>query len=187
MAPIGRRGRSSDCWPSVAGRPAPIRRSRADSAEPIAGGRRACSVDELAPFQWAGVRYALEARRTFLADEQGLGKTVEALAALESDGAYPAIVVCPASMKLGWEREAARWLPHRSRAVVHGRGAVPPTGEITILNYEIVAAHRAGLARLRARALIVDESHYCKNPQAKRTQAVRRLAESMPPTGCVSR
>ena len=70
---------------------------------------------ELAPFQWVAVRYALEARRTFLADEQGLGKTVEALAALEADGAFPAVVVCPASMKLTWEREAAHWLPHRSR------------------------------------------------------------------------
>ena len=67
-------------------------------------------------------------RRTFLADEQGLGKTVEALAALEADGAYPAIVVCPASIKLGWEREARRWLPHRSIAVVHGRAPVPPAG-----------------------------------------------------------
>ena len=53
----------------------------------------------------------------FLSDEQGLGKTVEALAALEADDAFPAVVVCPASMKLTWAREAARWLPHRSREV----------------------------------------------------------------------
>ena len=33
----------------------------------------------LRPFQRAGVRYALERRRTFIADEQGLGKTVQAL------------------------------------------------------------------------------------------------------------
>ncbi len=32
-------------------------------------------------------------RRAFLADEQGLGKTIEALAALEAAGAYPAVVV----------------------------------------------------------------------------------------------
>jgi SNF2 family DNA or RNA helicase len=61
--------------------------------------------------------------------------------------------------------------------------AVPPTAEITILNYEIVAAHREALHRLRPRALVVDESHYCKNPQAKRTQAVRRLAASIPDGG----
>ncbi|MDX6680521.1 MAG: SWI/SNF-related matrix-associated actin-dependent regulator of chromatin subfamily A-like protein 1 [Solirubrobacteraceae bacterium] len=159
-----------------------IRRSRATGGEPIA----ACAAvlgGELAPFQWAGVRYALHARRTFIADEQGLGKTVEALAALEADGAYPAIVVCPASLKLNWERETAKWLPHREVVVVDGRSAVPRTGEITILNYEIVAAHRESLARLKPRALVIDESHYVKNPQAKRTKAVRRLADAVAPDG----
>jgi SWI/SNF-related matrix-associated actin-dependent regulator of chromatin subfamily A-like protein 1 len=161
---------------------AAIRASRATSAEPIAG-VAAVLGGELEPFQWAGVRYALRARRAFLADEQGLGKTVEALAALEADDAYPALVVCPASLKLNWERETARWLPHRGVAVVNGRAAVPPTGDVTILNYEVVAAHREALARLRPRALVVDESHYCKNPQAKRTRAVRRLAEAVAQDG----
>jgi SWI/SNF-related matrix-associated actin-dependent regulator 1 of chromatin subfamily A len=161
---------------------AEIRASRATSGEPIAA-TAAVLGGELAPFQWAGVRYALRARRAFLADEQGLGKTVEALAALEADDAFPAVVVCPASLKLNWEREAGRWLPHRSVAVIQGRMAVPPTAEITILNYEVVAAHREALGRLRPRALVVDESHLCKNPQAKRTQAVRRLAETVVPDG----
>ncbi|MFZ1995651.1 MAG: DEAD/DEAH box helicase, partial [Solirubrobacteraceae bacterium] len=138
---------------------------------------------EPAPFQWAAVRYALQARGTFLADEQGLGKTVEALTAIEADGAFPAVVVCPASMKLGWERETRRWLPHRSVAVVQGRGTVPAAAEITIVNYEVVAAQYGALTRTRPRALVVDESHYCKNPQAKRTQAVRRLAAAVVPGG----
>jgi SWI/SNF-related matrix-associated actin-dependent regulator of chromatin subfamily A-like protein 1 len=159
-----------------------VRASRAEHAEPIAA-TAAVLGGELAPFQWAGVRYVLEARRAFLADEQGLGKTVEALAALEADDAYPAIVVCPASMKLGWQREAEHWLPHRSTVVVEGRPAVPPGAEITILNYEILAAHREALARRRPRALVIDESHYCKNPRAKRTQAVRKLASSVAPDG----
>ncbi|HEY2259842.1 MAG TPA: DEAD/DEAH box helicase [Solirubrobacteraceae bacterium] len=159
-----------------------VRHSRSTHAEAIDGIASRLG-GELAPFQWAAVRYALDARRSFLADEQGLGKTVEALAALEADAAYPAVVVCPASMKLGWQREAQRWLPHRSVAVVQGRVAVPPAGEITILNYEIVAAHREALARRRPRAIVVDESHYCKNPRAKRTQAVRRLAAAVDPEG----
>jgi SNF2 family DNA or RNA helicase len=159
-----------------------VRASRATSGEPI-DAVAAVLGGELAPFQWAGVRYALNARRAFLADEQGLGKTVEALAALEADGAFPAIVVCPASLKLNWEREARRWLEHRSVAVVQGRVTVAPTAEITILNYEVVAAHREALARLRPRALVIDESHLVKNPQAKRTQAVRRLAAAMPADG----
>jgi hypothetical protein len=152
--------------------------SRATRAEPIAEVEPVLG-GQLAPFQWAAVRYALKARRCFLADEQGLGKTVEALATLESDDAFPAVVVCPASMKLGWAREAARWLPHRSVTVLSGRGgAVPERADITILNYEIVAAHLEMLRLRRPRAVIADESHYCKNPQAKRTRAVRRLAEA---------
>ncbi|MGZ4274815.1 MAG: DEAD/DEAH box helicase, partial [Solirubrobacteraceae bacterium] len=159
-----------------------VRRSRATEAEPL-DDTAAVLGGELAPFQWAAVRYALDARGTFLADEQGLGKTVEALAALEADGAYPAVVVCPASMKLGWERETRRWLPHRSVTVVHGRGAVPSAAEITIVNYEVVGAHHQTLTRERPRGLVVDESHYCKNPQAKRTQAVRRLSAAVAPGG----
>ena len=159
-----------------------VRRSRATEGEPIAD-TAAVLGGEPAPFQWAAVRYALDARGTFLADEQGLGKTVEALTAIEADGAFPAVVVCPASMKLGWERETQRWLPHRSVTVVHGRGAVPREAEITIVNYEVVAAHHHALTRKRPRALVVDESHYCKNPQAKRTQAVRRMAAAVAPGG----
>ncbi|HWD86465.1 MAG TPA: hypothetical protein VG321_11975, partial [Solirubrobacteraceae bacterium] len=66
--------------------------SRATRAEPIEKVQEALG-GQLAPFQWAAVRYALKARRCFLADEQGLGKTVEALATLEADGAFPAVVV----------------------------------------------------------------------------------------------
>jgi hypothetical protein len=139
---------------------------------------------ELAPFQWVAVRYALEARRTFLSDEQGLGKTVEALATLEAGEAFPAVVICPASMKLTWSREAARWVPHRSQQVLSGRDESPiEPADITILNYEIVQPRLPALVACRPRALVADESHYCKNPQAKRTKAVRRLADSVPRDG----
>jgi hypothetical protein len=161
---------------------AAVRQSKATTAEPIEGLAERLG-GTLEPFQWAGVRYALEARRTLIADEQGLGKTIEALATIEADDAYPAVVVCPASIKRVWAREAERWLPHRSFAVVEGRSAVSPQADITILNYEIVAAHGEQLARRRPKALIIDESHYCKNPRAKRTQAVRRLASVIPDDG----
>src|SRR5205085_7805747 len=119
-------------------------------------------------------------RRLFIADEQGLGKPIEALALLEEDEAFPAVVVCPASLKVNWEREIERWLPHRSLHVVVGTGKVIPKADITVLNYEIVHAHRERLSLSRPRALILDESHYVKNPAAKRTRAVRRLAEHLP-------
>jgi SWI/SNF-related matrix-associated actin-dependent regulator of chromatin subfamily A-like protein 1 len=143
---------------------------------------------ELKPFQRAGVSYLLARRRAFLADEQGLGKTIEALAALEADGAYPAVVVCPASLKLNWLRELERWLPARSvRALAGGRRSVAEVADadVTVLNYDIVAARVHELCALAPRALVLDESHYCKNAAAKRTQAVQRLAAAVPRDGLV--
>jgi SWI/SNF-related matrix-associated actin-dependent regulator of chromatin subfamily A-like protein 1 len=140
---------------------------------------------ELHPFQRAGVRYALERRRTFIADEQGLGKTVQALATLEADEAFPAVVVCPASMKLMWEREAGIWLPKRKVAVLDGRTETTWTeevaeAEIVVLNYDILDAHLERLEAVEAKALVLDESHYVKNPGARRTKAAIRLAEGLP-------
>jgi SNF2 family DNA or RNA helicase len=68
-------------------------------------------------------------------------------------------------------------------AVVSGRSAVPPRGDVTILNYEIAGAHAVELARRAPAAIVIDESHYVKNPQAKRTRAVRKLADSVVPDG----
>ena len=183
---------------------------------------------ELKPFQRAGVTYLLAQRRAFLADEQGLGKTIEALATLEADGAYPAVVVCPASLKLNWMRELERWLPGRTAQALSGTGVrkrrspdaderseeevgvsdgdtteghtagayatgadIPYTGspipaaDITVVNYDILAARAPALAAMAPRALVLDESHYCKNAAAKRTQAVGRLASSVPSDGLV--
>jgi SWI/SNF-related matrix-associated actin-dependent regulator of chromatin subfamily A-like protein 1 len=145
---------------------------------------------ELRPFQRAGVKYALAQRRTFLADEQGLGKTVQALAALEADAdAYPAVVVCPASLKLTWEREAAHWVPHRRTAVISGRSArgweraEADAADIVIVNYDIVDGQLERLAELGLRAAVFDESHYCKEPRARRTKACLRLAARIPAGG----
>ena len=154
-AHVRRRGRrrtpptcSSACGPSTT-----RRSSTCGARAPTTGPALAVEAElggELRPFQRAGVAYALKARRTFLADEQGLGKTVQALAALEADGAYPAVVVCPACLKLNWQRETERWLPERSLTVVSGTGATPKLADITILNYDIVHAHRARLSLARA-------------------------------------
>ena len=111
------------------------------------------------------------------------------LAALEADGAFPAIVVCPASLKLTWEREAGIWLPHRSQQILEGRSGAVQRKDITIVNYDIVDAHANAIGRLGPKALVLDESHYVKNPQAKQSQAVgalhapRRFAPTRPPGG----
>ncbi|MGD1057977.1 MAG: DEAD/DEAH box helicase [Solirubrobacteraceae bacterium] len=147
---------------------------------------------ELKSFQRAGVSYLLERRRAFLADEQGLGKTIEALAAIEAAGAYPAVVVCPASLKLNWLRELAHWLPQRTARALAGHGGTrsggaeePEVADVTVVNYDIVAARLQELCALGPQALVLDESHYCKNAAAKRTQAVQRLSSVVPNDGLI--
>jgi len=139
---------------------------------------------ELHPFQRAGVRYALQRRRTFIADEQGLGKTVQALATMEADDAFPAVVVCPASMKLIWERESMKWLPNRTVAVLEGRAdswsQQAREADIVVLNYDILEAHADKLGARRPKALVLDESHYVKNPRARRSKAAVELAAGLP-------
>ncbi len=142
---------------------------------------------ELKPFQRAGVSYLLAQRRAFLADEQGLGKTIEAIATLEADDAYPAIVACPASLKLNWLRELERWLPGRTAQALRGNGEGRPIAhaDITVVNYDILAARLHELCAIAPRALVLDESHHCKNAAAKRTQAVQRLSAVVPRDGLV--
>lgn len=135
---------------------------------------------ELMDFQRAGIEYALERKRTLIADEQGLGKTVQALGAVEAAAAFPALVICPASLKLNWLREAGRWLPHREAVVVTGGGELQVDGaEIIVMNYEIAHAHVAALAQIQPRALVLDEAHYIKSPGAQRTRAVLAIADGL--------
>lgn len=139
---------------------------------------------ELRPFQRAGVEYALTNRRVFIADEMGLGKTVQALATIEAAGAYPALVVCPASLKYNWAREAERWLA-RTVEVLNGNGS-ETRAEIVICNYDIVKKHLESLKARGFRAVVLDESHYVKNYRAQRTEACREVMKGVPYRLCLT-
>ncbi len=131
--------------------------------------------------------YLLRRRRSFLADEQGLGKTIEALATVQADEAFPAVVVCPANLKLNWMREIEHWLPGRTVRLLSGlgRSSGPEDAELTVVNYDILDARLEELLAERPRAVVIDEAHYCKNPAAKRTRAVQKLAAGVEREGLV--
>lgn len=131
---------------------------------------------ELMPFQKAGVEYAVNAKRCFIADEMGLGKTIQALATIHSLNAYPVLVVCPASVKINWKREVQKWLPQtKTVEVLKGRNKRRIRADIVIINYDILEAWVDKLNGFRS--VIYDESHYCKNPKAKRTRAAIQIAD----------
>lgn len=130
---------------------------------------------ELRNYQKAGIAYVLEARRCFLADDMGTGKTCMSLVALEAANAFPAVVVCPATLTLNWAAEANRWLPHRSVHVVGGRKSALEPADITVVGWSNLSPRAIELAG--ATSYVFDESHYAKNPTAQRTKAAVKLAK----------
>jgi hypothetical protein len=127
---------------------------------------------ELRPFQKAGVGYVRNSPRSIIGDEMGLGKTVQAIAAIKDHDALPAIVVSPAGLCLNWKREIEKWLPGTSVAMKAG-----DAGDITVLSYEMFTKNHKALGSANPKAVIFDESHYLKNPKAKRSAAAKAMVE----------
>jgi SNF2-related domain/Helicase conserved C-terminal domain len=134
---------------------------------------------KLMPHQGQLVAAAAAGHRTFLlADEPGLGKTVQALLAAEAANAYPLLVVVPNVVKTNWAREAGRWTPHRPATVVQGNGeAVDGFADIVVLNYEVLDRHKGWLGDFGFRGMVVDEAHFMKNKASQRSQNVLALSD----------
>jgi SWI/SNF-related matrix-associated actin-dependent regulator 1 of chromatin subfamily A len=138
---------------------------------------------ELYPFQNIGVSF-IESKqgRALIGDEMGLGKTVQALGYLQMHREdVPVIIVCPASLKLSWRYEARRWLSKPINVeVLEGTTPYDTTGDILIINYDILTSWVDYLIRLKPKIMITDECHYYKNNGAGRTKAVKKLAKYTP-------
>ena len=129
------------------------------------------------PFQVAGIRYALSRPATLIADEMGLGKTVEALAVINSDPTVTrTLVVCPAHLRLNWQREAGRWLTRPTQVFLASAKAwptLPARGDVIVVaHYEALTRHAAVARSIDWDLLIADEAHYLKSPRAQRSIAV---------------
>ena len=107
---------------------------------------------DLFPHQRAGVEFLTTARRALLADEPGLGKTAQAIRALKrfQDGGeqvFPALIVCPNTLKKNWQREFARWWPGVNVEVIKGtatqrRKQFEKEGvDVYAINWESLRAH----------------------------------------------
>lgn len=134
------------------------------------------------PFQRGGIAFGLGAfgrdMGLLIGDEMGLGKTIQALGLLNATpGISKVLVICPASLKINWSREADRWLVDRELAkavkVVDGKTVLYP-GErrFWIVNYDILQQHHAALTSMKWDLLVADECHYMKNQTTLRTKHV---------------
>jgi SNF2 family DNA or RNA helicase len=109
-----------------------------------------------------------------IADEPGLGKTVQALAAVEAIGAYPCVVVVPASVRVNWQREIAQWLPHRTVEIARTNKAHEISADYVVVGWDTL---RAWVNHLPAVSVILDEIHLAKNGKSQRAHAAFALAE----------
>ena len=124
----------------------------------------------LYPHQVQAVQWLSQRPKAILALDMGLGKTgVSSL-----DLSVPALVVCPASLKLNWQAELKMWRPELSVQVVRSPKDPIKGLDVTIVNYDILGK----LDLPRPVTLIVDEAHYIKNYKAKRTKLLMSLIKT---------
>lgn len=136
---------------------------------------------QLMPHQWVAVQALVQREQCLLADEQGLGKSLEILAALEATRSFPAVVVVPATAILNWRDEVAQWLPHRKVALAGGgvgkkeQGVPFAEADLIVLNYESFEKHAGEMVAVRPKALVADEGQYLKTHDSARTEAVKEF------------
>lgn len=137
--------------------------------------------------------------RVLLADDPGLGKTLQALVwAKRRMKKNPSlkkrcvVVVCPANGKFHWQGEAAKHAGLRTE-ILDGKKPnrvftkAQSAGTVYAINYEILGApngpHHTWTKRLRRLnpwLVIFDEGHKIGNPAAKMTIASKALAKNAP-------
>lgn len=137
-------------------------------------------------YQAFGAKFALQQNQVIVGDEMGLGKTIEALAAichLHAEHATHSFVICPASVVVNWMneiRKKTRLASHRLHGTEKDQAfrSWQRTGGVAVTTYDSLRSIDVP-SDVRIALLVVDEAHYVKNPDAKRTRhAIRWIARA---------
>ncbi len=129
-------------------------------------------------YQLAGVEYHLARDHALFGDAPGLGKTAECILLGNAIRAERTLVICPASLRLKWEREVWMWsdIPGVSTyPILKSRDGVSLEADYVITSYAMLLNKGVREAILAARwdHLILDEAHAIKDPRGnKRTRVI---------------
>jgi SNF2 family DNA or RNA helicase len=139
------------------------------------------------PYQIEAIKFGEAADCNFiLADEQGLGKTIEvgSLLKLHPEQLLPAVIVCPSAVKLQWLYELKhicgtdkQFLP---QVISSGIEKAIPGFQIYIITYDILKNKDVldFLPEGYIKTVIIDECQKIKNHLSERAKAVQRVARS---------
>ena len=139
--------------------------------------------------QKVAIEKLLANNKFILADDMGLGKTTAAVIASMESGAKKVLIVCPASLKINWNREIKNYTD-RKVLIVEGR-KWGSTFDYYIINYDILKNYHTTeksedsddyklLVNEKFDLAIVDEAHYVSNSTANRTRLLNDVLETIP-------
>ena len=123
-------------------------------------------------------------RRFILADDMGLGKTTCTIIAALETGAKKILIICPASLKINWQREIENY---SDRPVFISEGKKFSTeSDFVIVNYDILKnfhdtkeKENSLLNQSNFDLVILDEAHMISNTQAQRTKIINHFVKNI--------
>lgn len=123
----------------------------------------------LRSYQLEGTRFleAVNGRGMVLFDMR-LGKSITALSwTFLHPEKSPTLIVCPASAKIGWQREIEKWTD-KECIVLSGKTPYSfPSIPYIIINYDILYDWQLYLKEKNIKTIIIDEVQYMSNRRAK--------------------
>ena len=127
-------------------------------------------------FQKQGIAFGIgKYARLLIADEMGVGKTVQAIG-LSSYyiNEWPVLVICPSSLKFAWRDEISTWLnelltKNEIQIIKKTKNEFKENKKFYIISYDLSVRMIEKIINKNFKFIIVDEAHYLKNRQAKRT------------------
>jgi len=133
----------------------------------------------LSPFFEAGVQYATQTQRCFIADPEESDRQIVALASVDQLDAYPCVLVCREEERKSWIQQIQTYLPEDLQILIGDEiGLHPPTRSIWVIDYRDLAQD-IQMPLLTPVSVIVDHAHFIKNPLAKRTKWVVDLVRGV--------
>lgn len=134
--------------------------------------------------QVEAVQKLVENKKYILADDMGLGKTTSTIVAAIETGAKKILIICPASLKINWQREIENYTD-RSIYISEGKN-FSQEHDFVIINYDIIKNFHNVKKKSDSQILganfdlvVVDEAHYIKNGQAQRTKLINDLVKNV--------